>query len=228
MLCITGQTAEALGDYDRAIASYESALRHNAYSVIALSQIAAICRSKEEFRKAAEYFGRVVGIAPDSGDVWGALGEFSSVMTVSYSPACSELSTHELPNERTVRGSRGQARHHTFGIACLPKVLFHRGRPQTRACRRPFTGLMAHVRVESSHREQNFLPPARVSSALTFAPLLGSAMRSNNRSLLPDDRRPQKSLQLVSAGVVLHAQSSGELATAQPFIQFQTGTLIEI
>ncbi|GAA5959541.1 hypothetical protein JCM3765_002364 [Sporobolomyces pararoseus] len=69
-----GQTAEAMGDLDRAIGSYESALRHNAYSVVALSQIAAICRSKEEFKKAAEYFGRVVGIAPESGDVWGALG----------------------------------------------------------------------------------------------------------------------------------------------------------
>ncbi|GAA5944277.1 transcription regulator CYC8 [Sporobolomyces koalae] len=69
-----GQTAEAMGDLDRAIASYESALRHNAYSIVALSQIAAICRSKEEFKKAAEYFGRVVGIAPESGDVWGALG----------------------------------------------------------------------------------------------------------------------------------------------------------
>ncbi|BGP18618.1 hypothetical protein JCM10213_004167 [Rhodosporidiobolus nylandii] len=69
-----GQTAEAVGDLDRAVAAYEASLRHNAYSVVALSQIAAICRSKEEFKKAAEYFGRVVGIAPESGDVWGALG----------------------------------------------------------------------------------------------------------------------------------------------------------
>ncbi|GAA5852691.1 hypothetical protein JCM3766R1_006305 [Sporobolomyces carnicolor] len=69
-----GQTAEAMGDLERAVGSYENALRHNAYSVVALSQIAAICRSKEEFKKAAEYFGRVVGIAPESGDVWGALG----------------------------------------------------------------------------------------------------------------------------------------------------------
>ncbi|GAA6029122.1 hypothetical protein JCM8097_001610 [Rhodosporidiobolus ruineniae] len=69
-----GQTAEAVGDLDRAITAYEAALRHNAYSVVALSQIAAICRSKEEFKKAAEYFGRVVGLAPESGDVWGALG----------------------------------------------------------------------------------------------------------------------------------------------------------
>lgn len=70
-----GQTAESVSEYDRAIAAYESALRHNAYSVVVLSQIAAIYRSREEFKKAAEYFGRVVSIAPESGDVWGALGE---------------------------------------------------------------------------------------------------------------------------------------------------------
>lgn len=81
-LAFAGQTAEALGDLERAVASYESALRHNAYSIVALSQIAAICRSKEEFKKAAEYFGRVVGIAPESGDVWGALGECHCTMTL--------------------------------------------------------------------------------------------------------------------------------------------------
>lgn len=74
VLLRAGQTAEAIGDLDRAIASYEAVLRHNAFSIVALSQIAAICRSKEEFKKAAEYFGRVVGLAPESGDVWGALG----------------------------------------------------------------------------------------------------------------------------------------------------------
>lgn len=84
-----GQTAEAVGDLDRAIAAYESALRHNAYSVVALSQIAAICRSREEFKKAAEYFGRVVGIAPESGDVWGALGQ-SRVVCALFSYAMRE------------------------------------------------------------------------------------------------------------------------------------------
>lgn len=78
LLVHPGATAETLGDLDRATTSYESALRHNAYSIVALSQIAAICRSKEEFKKAAEYFGRVVDIAPESGDVWGALGEYWS------------------------------------------------------------------------------------------------------------------------------------------------------
>jgi len=77
LIALPGQTAEAVGDLDRAVASYEAVLRHNAFSIVALSQIAAICRSKEEFKKAAEYFGRVVGLAPESGDVWGALGASS-------------------------------------------------------------------------------------------------------------------------------------------------------
>jgi glucose repression mediator protein len=81
-----GQTAEAVGDLDRAIASYEAVLRHNAFSIVALSQIAAICRSKEEFKKAAEYFGRVVGLAPESGDVWGALGAFRCLLRRGESP----------------------------------------------------------------------------------------------------------------------------------------------
>ncbi|KAI5480889.1 hypothetical protein MNV49_006698 [Pseudohyphozyma bogoriensis] len=69
-----GATAESLGDLERAVASYESALRHNAYCIQALRQIATICRTKEDFKKAAEYFGRVVGLSPENGEVWGALG----------------------------------------------------------------------------------------------------------------------------------------------------------
>jgi len=92
-----GQTAEAVGDYDRAVAAYESALRHNAYSVVALSQIAAICRSKEEFKKAAEYFGRVVGIAPESGDVWGALGASSLLRSTGCTLPRADLELTLLP-----------------------------------------------------------------------------------------------------------------------------------
>lgn len=75
LLSVIGATAESLGDWNRALTAYESALRHNSSSVLALTQVASIFRSKEEFAKAAEYFGRVVGIAPESGDVWGALGD---------------------------------------------------------------------------------------------------------------------------------------------------------
>lgn len=72
-----------MGDYDRALSAYESALRHNAFSIVGLSQIANIYRSKEDFRKASEYFGRVVGIAPESGDVWGALGKIDCLFSLS-------------------------------------------------------------------------------------------------------------------------------------------------
>lgn len=36
-------------DYDKAMNCYESALRHNPYSVVALSQIASLCRGREQF-----------------------------------------------------------------------------------------------------------------------------------------------------------------------------------
>lgn len=36
-------------EYDRAMNAYESALRHNAYSVQALSNIAALYRGREQF-----------------------------------------------------------------------------------------------------------------------------------------------------------------------------------
>jgi hypothetical protein len=38
-------------DYDRAMTCYESALRHNPYSIIALSQIASLCRGREQFAR---------------------------------------------------------------------------------------------------------------------------------------------------------------------------------
>ncbi|GAA5991661.1 hypothetical protein JCM10908_001081 [Rhodotorula pacifica] len=94
-----GQTAEAVSEYDRAIAAYESALRHNAYSVVALSQIAAIYRSREEFKKAAEYFGRVVSIAPESGDVWGALGHcFLMIDDLKKAYSSYQQALYYMPN----------------------------------------------------------------------------------------------------------------------------------
>lgn len=38
-------------DSERAMGLYECALRHNPYSVTALSSIASLCRSKEQFGK---------------------------------------------------------------------------------------------------------------------------------------------------------------------------------
>lgn len=44
-----GNLAEMMTDYDKAMNCYESALRHNPYSVVALSQIASLCRGREQF-----------------------------------------------------------------------------------------------------------------------------------------------------------------------------------
>lgn len=38
-----------MADYDKAMNCYESALRHNSYSVPALTQIASLCRGREQF-----------------------------------------------------------------------------------------------------------------------------------------------------------------------------------
>jgi hypothetical protein len=48
---IIGNAAELMHEYDRAMTAYESALRHNAYSVAALSSIASLCRGREQFPK---------------------------------------------------------------------------------------------------------------------------------------------------------------------------------
>lgn len=44
-----GNLAELMTDYDKATSCYESALRHNPYSVPALTQIASLCRGREQF-----------------------------------------------------------------------------------------------------------------------------------------------------------------------------------
>ncbi|KAG0050425.1 glucose repression mediator protein [Gryganskiella cystojenkinii] len=69
-----GSLAESMGEFDRAMASYEAALRHNYHSVAAMNLIAELYRSRENFPKAAEYFQRILAIDNASGEVWGSLG----------------------------------------------------------------------------------------------------------------------------------------------------------
>lgn len=71
-----GRLAETLGDYDRAMHSYEAALRHNRFSIPVLTAIANFYRSREIFPKAIEYFQSALDLAPDSGDIWGSIGKF--------------------------------------------------------------------------------------------------------------------------------------------------------
>lgn len=53
---IIGNAAELMHEYDRAMTAYESALRHNAYSVAALSSIASLCRGREQFPKVKKFY----------------------------------------------------------------------------------------------------------------------------------------------------------------------------
>ncbi|CAG8518103.1 9391_t:CDS:10 [Paraglomus occultum] len=63
-----------MSDYDRAMQAYEAAIRHNTYSIPALSSIAALCRHREQFPRAVEYFQRILSIDQNNGEIWGALG----------------------------------------------------------------------------------------------------------------------------------------------------------
>ncbi|KAG0743393.1 hypothetical protein G6F57_009449 [Rhizopus arrhizus] len=69
-----GNLAEMMSDGEKAMNSYESALRHNPYSVAALTHIASICRGKEQFGKAVEYFKRILALQENNGEAWSALG----------------------------------------------------------------------------------------------------------------------------------------------------------
>ncbi|KAI9300863.1 hypothetical protein BJ944DRAFT_170107 [Cunninghamella echinulata] len=69
-----GNLAEMMTDYEKAMNCYESALRHNPYSIIALTQIASLCRGREQFARAVEYFKRILAIQENNGETWAALG----------------------------------------------------------------------------------------------------------------------------------------------------------
>ncbi|ORY97359.1 hypothetical protein BCR43DRAFT_438612 [Syncephalastrum racemosum] len=69
-----GNLAEMMADYDKATTCYESALRHNPYSINALTQIASLCRGREQFSRAVEFFKRILAIQENNGETWAALG----------------------------------------------------------------------------------------------------------------------------------------------------------
>ncbi|KAJ2708729.1 glucose repression mediator protein, partial [Coemansia spiralis] len=69
-----GSVAETMNEQDRALAAYDHALRHNPYSQGALTQIANIYRSREDYDKAVEFFQRIVSADSTNGEIWGAIG----------------------------------------------------------------------------------------------------------------------------------------------------------
>ncbi|KAI7822039.1 hypothetical protein BC939DRAFT_398209 [Gamsiella multidivaricata] len=88
-------------EYDRAMAAYEAALRHNYHSVSALNLIAELYRSRENFQKAAEYFQRILAIDNASGEVWGSLGHCYLMMDeLQKAYNAYQNALHHLPNPK--------------------------------------------------------------------------------------------------------------------------------
>ena len=69
-----GKLAEVMGDFDRAVMSYEASLRHSPNSIPILTAIANLYRSREMFEKAVEYYQSILYINKQSGETWGSLG----------------------------------------------------------------------------------------------------------------------------------------------------------
>ncbi|KAI7888927.1 uncharacterized protein EV154DRAFT_539067 [Mucor mucedo] len=90
-----------MADYDKAMNCYESALRHNSYSVPALTQIASLCRGREQFGRAIEYFKRILGIQENNGDIWAALGHCYLMMdNLQDAYGAYQQALYHLPNPK--------------------------------------------------------------------------------------------------------------------------------
>lgn len=63
-----------MGDLEGALQAYEQALRHNQWSVPAMTGIATILRTREQFPKAVEYLQNILKIDSNNGEIWGSLG----------------------------------------------------------------------------------------------------------------------------------------------------------
>lgn len=76
--CVTwvaiGSLAESLGDLDKAYSLYESALRRAPMNPEALTRLANICRSRDQFMKAADFYEKALNVHQENGDTWGLLG----------------------------------------------------------------------------------------------------------------------------------------------------------
>lgn len=112
-------------DYDRAGNCYEQALRHNPYSVQALSQIASLCRGREQFSKVKKekesiyfiWFAALPVIETnqlagcwifqtnfvDSRKQWRNLGCFRSLLSDDgqFARSLSRLSTSVVPSSQS-------------------------------------------------------------------------------------------------------------------------------
>jgi len=69
-----GTLSEMMGESEHASFAYESVLRHNPYNAKALTQVASIYRTKEQYSKAVGYLRRVLDVEENNGEIWSELG----------------------------------------------------------------------------------------------------------------------------------------------------------
>ncbi|ORZ07864.1 hypothetical protein BCR42DRAFT_336167 [Absidia repens] len=96
-----GNLAELMSDDEKAIQSYESALSHNPYSIQALTQIASLSRSREQFGQAVEYFKRILAIQESNGETWASLGHCYLMMDhLQEAYHAYQQALYHLPNPK--------------------------------------------------------------------------------------------------------------------------------
>jgi len=96
-----GSLSELMHDPEKAMYSYENALRHNPYNVKALTQLASICRLKEQYPKAVDYFQRILNIENTNGEIWGALGHCYLMMDdLQKAYTAYQQALYHLPNPK--------------------------------------------------------------------------------------------------------------------------------
>lgn len=135
---------------DGALVAYEHALRHNQYSIPAMSAIACILRTRETFPKAIEYLQNILKLDPQNGESWGSLGHcylmvdnlqeaYSAYQQALYHLRDPKVSTAS-PFKPTVIDS---ARNQSFGTelaysttATAPLTMPRRRSPRSCGCNR--------------------------------------------------------------------------------------------
>ncbi|RMJ21650.1 Tetratricopeptide repeat protein [Aspergillus sp. HF37] len=75
-----GSLTELMGDLDGAMNAYEQATRHNPTSIAAMTAIACILRTKEQFPKAIEFLHHILRLDAGNGETWGSLGHCNLMM----------------------------------------------------------------------------------------------------------------------------------------------------
>ncbi|KAI8340874.1 hypothetical protein BC941DRAFT_348071 [Chlamydoabsidia padenii] len=96
-----GNLAELMSDWEKAIQAYESALKHNPYSIRALTQIASLCRGREQFGQAVDYFKRILAIQETNGETWGSLGHCYLMMDqLQEAYHAYQQALYHLPNPK--------------------------------------------------------------------------------------------------------------------------------